>query len=307
MKRSGAVGLLVGLLLALPGQAEDPVGASGEPAEGAHESLSEINKKLTNPVSDLWSIAFQQNNYLLDIPHSDLRWNSNLNFQPVLPVAVNDDWNVITRPVVTALNSVPHPKPNIAPIEWDRSTTFGDTVLMELLSPSPKVAGDWLLGLGPTFIFPTANSDFTGQGKYQIGPAGLVGYLSHKWILGVLLQQWTSFSGSDKRESVSQMNLQPVAAYFLPDGWSVGYSGNVLANFKADGGDVWTVPLGIGVGKVLRLGRLPIKVQLAGQYMPVHPDVFGQKWNIQLQVVPVIPKLIRGNLAQPSSLRFGLD
>jgi len=40
--------------------------------------------------------------------------------------------------------------------------------------------------------------------------------------------------------------------------------------------------------------------------MPVHPEEAGQKWNIQLEITPVIPKLIRGNLADPSHLEFGL-
>lgn len=165
-------------------------------------------------MSSLWSIAFQQNNYLIDPgPGEDLRWNSNLNFQPVLPVGINDDWNLITRPVITAFNSVPHPRENVSPLEWTRSSTFGDSVLMELVSPSPKLVGQWLLGLGPTLIFPTANSEYTGQGKYQAGPAGLVGYLSEKWILGALVQQWYSFSGAGgSRDSTSQMNFQPVAA-----------------------------------------------------------------------------------------------
>ncbi len=60
--------------------------------------------------------------------------------------------------------------------------------------------------------------------------------------------------------------------------------------------DVWTVPLGIGIGKVLKLGPLPVKISLAGQYMVHHPDNFGQKWNFQLNVTPVIPRLIKGNL-----------
>jgi hypothetical protein len=71
------------------------------PSGGKPEaSLTEINKKLTNPVSDLWSIAFQQNNYILDMgPGKIDHWNSNLNFQPVLPVALTSNWNLITRPV----------------------------------------------------------------------------------------------------------------------------------------------------------------------------------------------------------------
>ncbi len=298
---------LLSIGLAAPVRAEDPPST----AEAHEASVEELNQKLTNPVSDLWSIAFQQNNYRVETccHHGD-RWNSNLNFQPVLPVAISERWNLITRPVVTVMNSVPHPVPNRFPVELDRSTTFGDSTLMELVSPSPSLAGDWLLGLGPTFIFPTANSEFTGQGKYQVGPAGVLGYLSKKWIAGVLVQQWTSFSGYNgdgkKRDDVSQMNLQPFAAYFLPGGWSVGYSGNILANFKADGGDVWTVPLGLAVGRVVKFGKLPVKLQVAAQYMPIQPDEFGQQWNFQLMVVPVLPKLIKGNLSDPGSLRFGL-
>jgi hypothetical protein len=292
----GALCLAVVLIATSLWAADTPVTTAPSGSE-QEASLTEINKKLTNPVSDLWSIAFQQNNYMLDMGSGQPdHWNSNLNFQPVLPVALTSNWNLMTRPVMTLFNSVPHPDPN-NPTDIDRTTGFGDTVLMEMFSPSQKLVGNWLLGLGPTFIFPTASSDYTGQGKWQVGPAALVGYLSKKWILGALLQNWTSFGGSGNRPNTNQMNIQPFVAYFLPDGWSIGYSGNILANWKADkAGDVWTIPLGLSVSKVLKLGKLPVRIALGGQYMVHHPDTFGQKWNIQLMVVPVIPKLIKGNL-----------
>ena len=292
----GALCLAV-VLVATSLWAADAPATTAPSGSGQEASLTEINKKLTNPVSDLWSIAFQQNNYMLDMGAGQPdHWNSNLNFQPVMPVALTSNWNLITRPVITLFNSVPYPDPH-NPADIERTTGFGDTVLMELVSPSPKLVGNWLLGLGPTFIFPTASSDYTGQGKWQVGPAVIVGYLSKKWILGALVQNWTSFGGSGNRPDTNLMNLQPVAAYFLPDGWSIGYSGNILANWKADSaGDTWTVPLGLSVSKVLKLCKLPVRIALAGQYMVHHPDTFGQKWNIQLNVVPVIPKLIKGTL-----------
>jgi hypothetical protein len=276
--------------------ADAPV-TTAPPGDEAQASLTEVNKKLSNPVSDFWSISFQQNNYVLDMgPGQPERWNSNLNLQPVMPVALTSDWNLITRPVITLFNSVSHPDPH-NPADMERTTGFGDTVLMEMFSPSPKLAGNWLLGLGPTFIFPTASSDWTGQGKWQAGPAALVGYLSKKWILGAFVQNWTSFGASGNRADTNQMNLQPIAAYFLPGGWAIGYSGNVLANWKADkAGDTWTVPLGLTINKVFKFGKLPVKIALAGQYMVHHPDTFGQQWNMQLSVTPVIPKLIKGNL-----------
>jgi hypothetical protein len=288
------------------GPAADSSSADDANSE-AQPSLSDINKKLTNPVSDLWSITFQQNNYRIDLaPGISERWNSNLNFQPVLPIALTDDWNLITRPVITLVNSVPHPDPGVIPLDIDRTTGFGDSVLLEMFSPSPKIAGDWLFGFGPTFIFPTASSKWTGQQKWQAGPAALVGYLAPKWIAGAFFQQWMSFAGKSSREATSQMNLQPIASYFLPNGWSIGYSGNILANWKASGDEVWTVPVGLSVAKVLKIGKLPLRIGVGGQYMPIRPDLFGQKWNLQITLAPVIPKLVRGNLADPSSLQFGM-
>jgi hypothetical protein len=284
------------LLFGAPVWPANPSTTTAPPAGDVQsKSLEEVNKDVTNPLSSTWSISFQQNNYLLGIEGKNNHWNSNLNFQPVLPVALTKDWMLITRPVVTVFNSAPYFNPHNTG-EIKRTTGLGDTILMEMLGPSPKLLGKWLLGLGPTFIFPTASSDVTGQGKWQVGPAAIVGYLSEKWILAAFAQNWTSFAGDSNRPETNQMNLQPIAAYFLPGGWSIGYSGNVLANWKADGGDIWTVPLGIGVGKVVKLGELPVKVSLGIQYMVHHPDNFGQKWNIQLSVIPVIPNLVKGTL-----------
>lgn len=257
------------------------------------QSLTEVSKQLANPVTSFWSLQFQQNNYLLNNPD---RWSSNLQFQPVLPVSLTTDWNLITRPVVPLFVAQPHPVFAGSPprVESETTTGFGDIILLEMLSPGPSIAGNWLLGAGPTFIFPSASTDFTGQGKWQAGPSAVVGYLSQKWILGAFVQNWTSIAGDSSRPNTNQMNLQPIAAYFFGQGWSIGYSGNILANWTADSHNVWTVPLGLGVSKVVKFGKLPVKVGIAGQYMPISPDAFGQQWNIQVSLTPVIPKLIKG-------------
>jgi hypothetical protein len=253
------------------------------------ESASELNRQLTNPVSSIWSIANQFNNFKLN----NGRWNNNWNFQPVLPVSLTKDWNLITRPVMPFYNIVPH---ETAPGEFNRATGLGDLALLELLSPAHS--GNWVLGAGPTFIFPTATSHFTGQGKWQAGPSVVVGYLTKQFFLGVFPQQWWSIGGEHGRPDTNQMNLQPIATLFFGEGWSIGYSGNILADWNAPSEDVWTVPIGLGLAKVVKLGRLPIKVQLAVQYMPVHPRISGQEWNVQVSITPVIPKLIKGVLFQ---------
>src|SRR5262245_47834061 len=258
--------------------------AEGREDEPHRISASELSRQLSNPVTSLWSIQFQFNNYRLE----NGKWNNNLLFQPVLPVSLTKDLNLITRPVIPLYDSVPH---ETARGEFDRTTGFGDITLAEMLSPAHT--GHWILGAGPSFIFPSASSDFTGQGKWQVGPAVVVGYLTKHFIVGVFPQQWWSFAGDSSRPDTSQMNLQPFASWFFGGGWKVGCSANNLDDLKASVGMTWTVPIGVEIGKVLKLGKLPLKIILAGQYMPVHPGNVGQEWNIQVSLTPVIPKLIK--------------
>ena len=301
MKKTTAAGFLICILIIfspVTAPADDRNAAEVRPpAEGAPaDFLTEVNKMLANPVSEIWSIGFEQNNYLLDTdPDWDRKWSSDLTLQPVIPISLTEDWNLITRPVlplfVTQLYASTQPGSSRTGIET--STGFGDISLTEMLAPTPRFAGNWLFGVGPTFIFPTASTDVTGQGKWQIGPAGVAGYLSENWLLGFFAQNRTSFAGDRSRPDTNSLNLRPIATLFFPDGWSVGYSGNILANWKTDSRSVWTVPLGVDVGKVVRPG---VKIDVAVQWMPVHPDNFGQKWNLQISISSVIPKLIRGPL-----------
>ena len=169
------------LSLGLPLQTSDNFrfGAFTESSDG-EESASELNRKLTNPVSDIWSISNQFNNFELNNGH----WNNNWNFQPVLPVSLTKDWNLITRPVMPFYNIVPH---ETAQGQFERDAGLGGLTLLELLSPAHS--GNWVLGAGPTFIFPTATSGFTGQGKWQAGPSIVLGYLTKKFFIGVFPQR----------------------------------------------------------------------------------------------------------------------
>ena len=165
-------------------------------------------------MSSIWSIANQFNNFELN----NGQWNNNWNFQPVMPVSLTKDWNLITRPVMPWYNIVPH---ETAPGKFERATGLGDLALVELLSPAHS--GNWILGAGPTAIFPTATSPFTGQGKWQLGPSFVAGYLTKEYFIGVFPQQWWSIGGVHSRPDTNQMNLQPIATIFFGEGWSLGY------------------------------------------------------------------------------------
>jgi hypothetical protein len=176
-------------------------------------------------------------------------------------------------------------------------------VLLQLFVPRREWVGNWLLGVGPTWVFPSGTSKWTSSGKWQVGPAGVLGYSSAKWILGVLVQDWESFGGSGPLEP-GMMSVQPIAAYFLPNGWSIGHSGNMLANRSRGITDRYTIPVGLQVGKVVLFGTTPVEVALADQWMPVHPARFGKVWNVQIFLQVLRPKLVTGTLSDPASLRL---
>ena len=118
------------------------------------------------------------------------------------------------------------------------------------------------------------------------------------------LENWMSFAGSGPLPTKSLL-IQPLVGRFFGDGWSIGYSGNIISNLEAKKSEnFWTVPIGAQLGKVVRLGPLPVKFALNVQWMPVHPQNFGQVWSAGLFVQAVRPKLLRGYLNDPASLKW---
>jgi hypothetical protein len=255
--RTEAAAPVMAILLAV--MLMSPRAAAGQPATppapDAAEAASahDLNKQLNNPVSSIWSLNFQNNFQFFEGRLSSReRWQYNLNFQPVLPLHLTENWNLITRPIFPVLAGVDTPDP--ARGSFEEHSGFGDMSLTSFLSPA-KSSG-FLWGVGPSFIFPTASRDELGAGKWQAGPAALGLYMGEKWIVGGLVNQWWSFAGDANRPSTSMMNVQYFLFYLLPDSWQVGMAPNILVNWKASDDDKLTLPIGIGVGKLFKFGKL---------------------------------------------------
>jgi hypothetical protein len=257
-------------------------------------SAEELAKKTQNPVADLISVPLQNNwNFSAGVHHDKTIYV--LNIQPVIPIKLNEDWNLITRTIMPVINQ-PNLSPSLAPSTT--GTGFGDFNPTFFLSPAKP--GELIWGLGPTFTLPTATDRNLGAGKWSMGPAGVVLTMQGHWVFGALLNnQWSVGGWGDK--AVNAMLLQPFVNYNLPDGWYLNSVPILTANWKADrGGDVWTVPFGAGFGKLVRLGqilpleghpiaKLPINFQL-GAYGNVAKPQFGPEWQLRFQIQFLFPK-----------------
>jgi hypothetical protein len=223
------------------------------PPQGQGQNLGELGKQLNNPISSVWNITTQSNMYFYkgDLS-SAYRGQFVFNFQPVLPIPLTKNWTLIPRPVIP-IQANPYImglNPATGSAEWSRTGGFGDIALVTLLSPNiPGV----ILGFGPTFIFPTAPTHDLGQGKFQMGPSVVLGFISKNWVGGVFPQHWWSVAGTRATPVTSQTNIQYFLFRMLPGAWQVGFTPNILINWRADGGNQVTFPLGLGGCPFIRM------------------------------------------------------
>ena len=109
------------------------------------------------------------------------------------------------------------------------------------------------------------------------------------WVLGALINNVWSFAGDSDRRDVNQMLLQPFVNYNLPDAWYVVTAPIITADWEADSDDRWTVPIGAGVGKIVRLGKLPVNAQASAYYNVVRPDNAAE-WQLRIQIQLLFPR-----------------
>jgi hypothetical protein len=109
------------------------------------------------------------------------------------------------------------------------------------------------------------------------------------WVYGALIQNLWSYAGDSDRAHVNEFLLQPFLNYNMEDGWYLSSAPIITANWKADSNDRWTIPLGGGVGKILRLGKMPVNVSCQAFYNVEKPR-YAADWTLRLQLQLLFPK-----------------
>ena len=73
--------------------------ATARAAQSDDEQAAELAKQLSNPIASLISVPFQANYDAGAEPTND-GWKFTLNVQPVVPLSINEEWNLIIRTIV---------------------------------------------------------------------------------------------------------------------------------------------------------------------------------------------------------------
>jgi hypothetical protein len=217
-------------------------------------------------------------------------------FQPVMPIPLygegQDQWRMITRPVIPLVMSAPVPT---GFDEFDHRGGIGDIQLPLLLAPSSRITGHAIVGAGPIFLFPSATSRELGQDQFAAGPAVVLGYKTENATFGIFPNYFWKIGSSrqhDETPNVSQASMLYFFTYKLPEAWQVGFNPTISYNAKADGGNKWNVPVGLFIGRTVQLNGVPVNFKVGGEYSVVSQDAFGQRFQFRFQITPVIPSLI---------------
>ena len=268
MKHAKSAPLLGLLALSIAACLTSPAAAQ------ANHSLTE---KSQNPIGDLITVPFQ-NTTNFGVGTLDKTQNVLL-FEPVAPISLDPDWNLIVRPI-TPITYQPALFPGDS---YDFG--IGDIQLQTYLVPKktvPVPGGSFIWGVGPVLQAKTATDPRLGTGKWSAGAGGVVFFAVKPFTYGALLNNIWSFAGDSDRANVNLMTLQPFINYNMKDGWYLTSSPVMTANWEATSGNRFTIPLGGGFGRVFKIGDQPISAYIQAFGYADKPEG-GPDWSLRTQ------------------------
>ncbi|MBI1176885.1 transporter [bacterium] len=235
-------------------------------------------KKLSNPVAALISVPFQNNFDFGGGPNGD-GFRYTLNFQPVIPVTLSDDWNLISRTIVPVIHQNDM-------IGTSSQTGLGDIVQSAFFSPKEPTSGGWIWGAGPALLIPTASDSLLGTEKFALGPTAVFLKQQNGWTYGALANHLWSVAGNDNRADVSATFLQPFVSYTTPK--QTTFTLNLESTYDWNNSR-WTIPVNAMASQLVKIGKSPVQFSLGARYYAEGPTGTPD-WGLRFAVTLLFPK-----------------
>jgi hypothetical protein len=245
----------------------------------ADEAMSneEISKKLQNPVASMISVPVQIN-YDQNIGVFDQgdKWVTNI--QPVIPISLNKDWNIISRTILPVISQ---------DFGAFSESGIGDIVQSVFFSPVEPTSSGWIWGAGPVLLLPTASEDLLGQDNWGVGPTAVALKQENGWTYGGLMNHIWGFGSDSDHNDVNATFIQPFVSFSWPTATTLGANMEVTLDWE---NDVQLVPLNVTVSQVLKLGNQVFSAQAGVRYWLSSPDSGPEGVGFRMQLTWLIPR-----------------
>ena len=257
-----------------------PAAGATQPSEagGGSDDAGELANKLSNPVASLISVPFQSN-FDFNGGEKNDKFKYTLNVQPVIPMSISQDWNLITRIIMPVIYQEAY-----FPGQGDNFGT-GDTTPSFFFSPKAPWHG-WIWGAGPVFLLPTATDTALGSGKWGAGPTIVVLQQTRGWTVGLLANHIWSFAGDDDRPYVNSTFLQPFIAYNTKKGTGITINTESTYDWRSS---QWNTPIGLFFSQVLKIDKQIVSIQAGPRYYAQSPEG-GSEWGFRINITLLFPK-----------------
>jgi hypothetical protein len=243
----------------------------------AQVSSEELAKKLANPIASLISVPFQNN-----LEHGiGVNKGSKymLNVQPVIPMKVSKNLNLITRWIVPIIS-----QHNITGIRQSQSG-LGDAVISGFLSPTNTKNGvTW--GAGPVFLVPLGGGDFLSGKQLGIGPTAVALRQKNGWTYGGLINQIWGTGGNNKVD-INQMFVNPFVTYNWKSGSGITAAFEWTENWALDNSILYFIPMFSGLTS---FGKQKVSLAVGPKFNIAAPEALKSKFGLRAALVLLFPK-----------------
>jgi len=203
-------------------------------------------------------------------------------FKPVVPFHLTSNMDLIIRTIAPLYERTPTRNAQQV-LDGHYVEGWGDINPTFFITPAKFKS--IIVGFGPTVSIPTAtNKDYIGTGKWSLGPELALYYLQKNWIVGCLTNNLWSVAGDAQKPAVSTFQFEYLISYVFDQGWYIDTNPTITANWKSAANQQWTVPFGIGAGRIVKYGQQNINLGVTGNYNVIRPTGLGPTWQLQFQV-----------------------